>query len=109
MSRLGNSLHRQRSEEKFVDAVRRLQKAIPQEICRHLGDMSMPELLAIDGVEKKAREIEIVLESLTQGRTELGNKQTRRKKVGDMIVSWFRSSYPFATFLLNVAKEAAVL
>ena len=109
MLRLGNSLHRQRAEEKFVDAVRRLQKAMPEEICRRLGDMSISELLSIDGVENKAREIENVLESLTQGRTELGNKQTRRKKVGDIIVSWFRSSYPFATFLLNVAKEAAVL
>jgi hypothetical protein len=60
-------------------------------------------------VEDKATKLEDALEKLIQARTELGKKQGRRKKVGDLVVTLFRASYPFAKLFLTVAKEGSAV
>ncbi len=98
------SSHRRRAEGNFHAAALRLQSSLPKETCIRLGEITFPDFNGIDSVEAKAGELEGALERIIEARTELGKKEARRTKVGGLMISWFRASYPFANVFLTIAK-----
>ena len=104
-----HSSHRTRAERNFHAAALRLQSSLPKETCTQLGEIPFPDFNGINGVETKARELEGALERLIQARTELGKKEGRRRKVGGLMISWFRASYPFANIFLSIGKQGAAV
>jgi hypothetical protein len=109
MSSQDTSLYRKRAEENFVSAARELQKSIPENIHDRLGKVSFPKLDGIDGVENKAAALADAMEGLIQARVSERKEKGRKNKVGDMMMSWFRASYPFVTLFLTVAKDGSAV
>jgi hypothetical protein len=104
-----SSPHRRRAEENFKAAVLRLQGTIPKDTSARIGQVTFPNFDNIDGVEDKASKLEDALEKFIQARTELGKKESRRKRVEDVIVTLFRASYPFANLFLTVANQSSAV
>jgi len=104
-----SSPRRRRAEEFFKAAVLRLERTMPKDTSARIGQVTFPNFNNIDGVEDKAGKLEDTLEKLIQARTELGKKESRRKRVEDVMVNLFRASYPFANLLLTVAKDGSAV
>ena len=51
--------------------------------------------------------LELALEELIQARTNLCKKGGWGKKIEDLMLIWFRASYPFASLFFKVAKEGS--
>ena len=51
--------------------------------------------------------LEYILEQLIQSRIEALNEPKRRKKVQEVILTWFKVSYLFASLFLQVTKEGS--
>ena len=98
------SLRKKRAEEKFIIAAGELQNAIPEKTCDRLGEISFPNLDGVCDVETRASALGDALERLIQARGERAND---KKKVGDMMMKWFKTSYPFAKLFLTVVKEGS--
>jgi hypothetical protein len=104
-----SSPHRQRAEENFKAAALLLQRTIPIDASARIGNIAFPDFDNVDGVEVQAHKLESALETLIQARTELGKKESRRRKVEDVMTSWFRASYPFANIFLSVVKQGSAV
>jgi uncharacterized membrane-anchored protein YjiN (DUF445 family) len=102
---------RARAEANFKAAADRLEGAIPKEIHSRLGQIECPNfndaLQNATSVEDRARDLESVLETFIQRRREIGSNDSRRKKVKDVIVRWFRASHPFLNLFLSLLKEGS--
>jgi hypothetical protein len=103
---------RTRAEARFESAIKGLNSAIPTETSQY-SKLSFPNLSGvdnIDNVEDTAKALGGFLERLIQQRKEVSNaKPTRKKKFQDVMLGWFRASYPFAKLVLEVTKEGVAV
>ena len=102
-----SSTHRQRAEDYFASAVLRLKNALPTATCARLGQVTFPDFEDAVTLDERAQKLEKTLEALIAAQTQVGEKHNLRRKAGDLVVRWFRASYPFANHFLMVAKEGA--
>ena len=94
------SSRRRRSEEDYKNAARSLQKLIPRKIA---AEITYPDFAIVSGTEERARVLADVVEKLIER-----NEQTAKEYgLGDIVIGWFRASYPFANLFLTVLKEGA--
>lgn len=98
-----------RAEARYISAALELQKVIPKETHPHLGQITFPDFKVINGTESRARALGDALENLIQLRSEVRNKQEAKKRLGDIVLTWFRASYPFANLLIMIAKEGSAV
>ena|ERR1700738_439986 len=106
---MASSPLRARAEANFKSAADGLQKAIPKEIHDRLGQIGFPNFNYPDNVENTAKDLEASLETFIRAQKELRLKESRRKKVKDVIVRWFSASYPFSNLLLTILKEGSAV
>lgn len=95
------SARRCRSEEDYKNAACALQKVIRKEIATKTA---FPDFTVISGTEERARTLVDVVEKLIQERNE---QRAKEYGVGDIVIGWFRASYPFANLFLTVLKDGA--
>ena len=95
------SSRRRRSEEDYKDAAHALQKVIPKQIA---AKITFPDFTVITGTEERARALADVVGELIQERNE---QRAKEYGVGDIVIGWFRASYPFANLFLTVLKSGA--
>ena len=96
---------RKKAEERYKIAVQNLQNII----CGRLGNITFPKLEGIDGIENTAKVLQQAIESIVQARSEIKKKQESQKRIGGIVIGWFRASYPFANLLITIAKEGAAV
>jgi hypothetical protein len=104
-----HSIYRTRAERNFKSAALHLQDAIPKKTCVRLGQISFRDFDEIDDIEKKLGDLETALEQFVETRSQLRKNEGRRKKFENVMLSWFRASYPFANLFLAVAKEGSAV
>jgi len=97
---------RVRAEDNFKSATIRLTNAIPVETSARLRKLSFTsfEHDHNPNLEAKAGELGTILENLIQARKDASGD---KRKFEDVILGWFRASYPFATLFLNIAKTGS--
>ena len=103
---------RTRAETRFESALKGLNSIIPTETNQD-SNLNFPNLSGVDNVdnvEDTANALGGFLERLIQQRKEVSNaKPTLKKKFQDVMLGWFRASYPFAKLVLEVAKEGVAV
>ena len=97
------SLRRHQSEEDYKNAARTLQKVIPKEIATKI---TFPDFTMISGTDERVRVLAGVVEKLIQ---ETNKQRAKEYGVREIVISWFRASYPFANLFLTVLKEGALV
>ena len=105
--RTSSSGNKLKAEERYKSAALNLQNVMPKETCRRLGDITFAEFDAIHGSGKRAKALGDALENLIQARSEVGKKKEAKKGIGDIVISCFRASYPFANLLIRMLKEGS--
>jgi hypothetical protein len=104
-----SNIVRARAEARFESAIKGLNNAIPTGTNQY-RNLDFPNLSEVDNVEDKANELGGFLERLIQQRQEVSNaKPTRKKKFQDVMLGWFRASYPFAKLVLEITKEGVAV
>ena len=93
------SLRRRLSEENYKNAARALQKVIPKEIATKI---TIPDFTLISKTAECARVLADIVEKLIQERNE---QRAKEYGVGNIVISWFRASYPFANLFLTILKD----
>src|SRR5271163_1618489 len=98
-----------KAEERYTSAAVDLQKVIPKDTCKRLGEITFPQFDTIHGIENRAKALRDALEKLIQARSELGKKREAKKGIIDITINCFRASYPFAKLFITVAKESSTV
>ena len=98
---------RAKAEERYKSAALKLQNVIPNDVRSRLGEVMFPQFEVIDTTRNKVKALGEVLEIIIQARSEIKKKEESKRKIGDIVISWFRASYPFATLVIMVAKEGS--
>ena len=98
---------RVRAEEAFATASSHLQTVI-KEISEPLAQIKFPSFDLLDNLDDRAKVLENTLEGLLQSRKELAINQHGKKKAKEVLIGWFRASYPFANLFLQLTKEAFI-
>jgi hypothetical protein len=101
------SFNRQIANENIHKAFIALKKAISEKPFDHIGEIDLPTIDERNDVEENASRLETFLEETVRFRKDLQDKSGRGKKVQDVVISWFRASYPFANLLLTIAKDSS--
>ena len=101
------SENKTKAEERYKSAALELQRVIlAKNTSDRLGEIAFPNF-EIHGTENKAKALAEALESIIQARSEMKNKQELKRRIDDIVIGWFKASYPFVTLLITVAKEMA--
>ena len=103
------SYNKLKAEEKYTSAAIDLQKIIPKDTCKRLGEIAFPQFDTVDGIENRAFALGDALEQLIQTRSEVGKKREAKKGIVDIVINCFRASYPFAKLFITVAKECSTV
>jgi hypothetical protein len=106
-TRRSRSSPESRSEERLKTAIKALHDALPKTAQSYLKDIQYPDLDNLSSVELKAEELGIAIEQFTHNREEYNQDPGRVQNAKLIIQKWFRASYPFATFFLNIAKTGS--
>jgi len=77
------------------------------EISEPLAQIKFPSFEQLNNLEDKAKVLENTLEGLLQSRKELAVNQHGKRKAKEVLIGWFRASYPFANLFLQLTKEAS--
>ena len=108
---IGTSILKVRAQEKFKISIRQLKDAIPAEISAELGRIKFPDVEDFEhyNIEDKTTELERMLENIIRTRTDIkrNSSSLTRRKMEEVMVRWFKASYPFGNLILTVAKEGA--
>ena len=104
-----SSYSKLKAEERYTSAAIDLQKVIPKETCKRLGEITFPQFDTLDGIENRAKALGDALEKLIQARSEVGKRREAKKGIVDIMINCFRASYPFAKLLVTVAKEGSAV
>ena len=94
-----------KAEERYKAAALDLQRVT----CSHLGEITFPKFEVNDGTEDKAKALGQAVENIIQARSEIKKQREAKRRIGDIVIGWFRASYPFANLLITVAKEASAV
>lgn len=100
-------MYRQRAEDSFRTAASELRNALLPATSSRLGKISFPDFNGGDSLESRTEHLQTALQAFFKAREDVDIKQDRRKKAEDLVVNWFRVSYPFASLFLTVAKETS--
>lgn len=103
MSSSPKSRRREQVESNFKIAAESLQKALSEKTHTRLREITFPDFGEVAAAEQNAMRLEEALDSLIQVR----EKKKDQKTLSDMLVGWFRASYPFAQLFLTVVKDGA--
>ena len=98
---------REEAEKNFKSAAEALQRDLSEKTRRRLGQIKFPDFSNVASAEENAKSLEDALENLIEVKKK--KKDIEKKKMGDVLIGWFRASYPFARLFLNVAKEGAAV
>lgn len=99
-----SSSRRLRCEQNYKSAATDLQTALPLAISATLKPF--PDFTVISDTEERARALGDAVEELIKARNE---QRGEKRGCGDIVVGWFRASYPFANLLITVLKEGAAV
>jgi ribosomal protein L17 len=100
------------AQQRFVSAAQDLQKVIPKTTFSHLRNIAFPDFNAINGTPNKAKALREVLDTIIEATSEGKATPKKReviKKIGDIVISCFNSSYLFANLFLTVSKNASAV
>jgi hypothetical protein len=101
------SLASTRAKAKFKSTVDGLGNAIPSETSSWLGHLHFPQFEYVDNVEVNIGLLTNFLEEVIKAREEVRNVVERKNKFQQLVLSWFKASYPFASLFLAIAKDGA--
>ena len=91
----------------FKAAANLLRKSLPKESCRRLSGITFPDFEKSDNFETKVLELKGTLDMIIQARSVPKSDLEKTKNVGDLVLGWFRASYPFASLFLSISKEGS--
>src|SRR5271170_4452042 len=100
-----SSYSKVKAEERYTSAAIDLQKVIPKDTCKRLGEITFPQFNIIHGIENRTKALEDALKQLIQTRSEVGKKREAKKGIVNIVINCFRASYSFAKLFITVAKE----
>ena len=100
-----NSETKSKAEERYKNSSLRLQNVTRN----HLGPLSFPKFEVIEGTENKAKALREALDNVILARSEIKKKQQSKKRIGDIVLSWFRASYPFVNIAITLTKDATTV
>lgn len=82
---------------------------MPKDITAQLEGATFPDFSVASGTGDRAKALGDVVERIMQAWDERRAAQETKRRVGDVVISWFTASYPFATLLITVLKEGAAV
>lgn len=71
-----------------------------------VGQITFPTIDATNDVETNAAQLEAFLEKTISFRKDLQEKPSCAKAAKNVVLGWFRASYPFANLVLSIAKDS---
>jgi hypothetical protein len=108
MAPSGSSSRRLKAEQEFRDASKSLGDMTPSEIHARLGKISIPIMQDNQSVDDRVLAMEKTMDLFTEALNNTNNAN-RADKAKTFAVRWFRASYPFARFFLNVAQQGSAV
>lgn len=100
---------RKKAATKYETACLNLRRAIPKDIQTQVLKVSYPNSeLQQSKVSERAKVLERAIEGVLRYRNDLKDKQ-KKKRIGNIVVRWFRASYPFANLFLCIMKDGSAV
>jgi len=101
-----SSTPKSRAEKELLEAIETLQNALPKDARTYLGQISFPRFEDPSAVEDNAAELEVAIDKLISARDGITLNPNGVARVKDVVLKWYRASYPFANLFLGIAKDA---